>query len=164
MKLALFVVLALLVGVGAFLSMAREPEIKQPIAFSHKKHVEKGVPCATCHQTVEKAAHAGLPSLEVCLMCHSAPMTKSPEEGKIREYAKRGKEIRWAKVYKLPDTVYYSHRRHVGIGRLECKICHGGIGESSAPPTRPVVSLKMDWCLGCHRERKVETDCNVCHR
>ncbi|MBI3988395.1 MAG: cytochrome c3 family protein [candidate division NC10 bacterium] len=162
----------LLVGVGliavlgivAFLTTAPEGKVEQPIAFNHQKHVEKGFPCVTCHQTVEKAPHAGLPSLQVCLMCHSAPMTKSPEEEKIREYAKRGEAIRWAKIYKLPDNVYYSHRRHVGIGKLECKTCHGTIGESPAPPTRPVVALKMDWCLRCHRERKVETDCNACHK
>lgn len=40
MKLALFVILALLVGVRAFLSMAGEPATKQPIAFSHN---EKGL-------------------------------------------------------------------------------------------------------------------------
>lgn len=164
MKVALVFALAFAVSLWAFFSMARESDLKQPITFTHKKHVEKGFPCETCHQTVEKAAHAGLPSLQICLMCHSAPITESPEEEKIREYAKRGEELRWAKVYKLPDNVYYSHRRHVGLGKLECKTCHGAIGESTAPPTEPVVALTMNWCLECHRERKVETDCNACHR
>jgi hypothetical protein len=26
-----------------------------------------------------------------------------------------------------------------------------------------VSSLQMGWCLQCHRERQVRTDCFVCH-
>lgn len=43
----------------------------QPIPYSHKLHVgELGLDCRYCHNTVEKAAHAAIPSTQVCMGCH----------------------------------------------------------------------------------------------
>jgi len=142
----------------------RVPAVTQPIQFSHKAHTEKGLPCVLCHPFVEKAAFAGILTTEGCLMCHRGAMTQSPEEEKVRQYAKQGREIPWQRLYQLPGHVYFSHRRHAALGGIQCAQCHGAVGESSVPLPRPAVTLDMDRCMACHVQRKVNNDCNACHR
>ncbi len=98
------------------------------------------------------------------MMCHAEALTQNPEEEKIREYAKRGEEIKWVRLYRVPDDVYFSHRRHVVLGKLECTTCHGRIGESIKPPLEPEVELNMDMCVACHQKMEKDTDCYACHR
>jgi len=136
----------------------------QPIAFNHKKHVEQGLGCDTCHRYYKAQTFSGLPDISVCLECHKDAITKSPEEEKIRQFAKRGEEIPWKRIYGEPDHVFYSHRRHVVLGKIECKTCHGTIGESEKPPTRPFVRMTMRWCMDCHTRNKVTNDCSACHQ
>ena len=82
---------------------------------------------------------SGMPDIAVCLECHKEPVTQSPEEEKIRQFAKRGEAIPWKQIYHEPDHVFYSHRRHVVLGKIECQTCHGEIGQSEKPPTTPFV-------------------------
>jgi c(7)-type cytochrome triheme protein len=140
------------------------PTATQPIQFSHKAHTEKGLPCALCHQFVEKASFAGIPTTATCLMCHRGAITQNPEEEKVRQYAKQGLEIPWQRLYRVPGHVYFSHRRHVALGRIPCAQCHGAVEESRNPPPRPVVTLDMGECMACHVQKKVSNDCNACHR
>ncbi|MBI4842532.1 MAG: cytochrome c3 family protein [candidate division NC10 bacterium] len=109
---------------------------EQPIAFNHKAHVSKGLDCAICHRYVREQAFATLPTLQTCLMCHSAKMSDNPEEAKIREFAKRGEPLRWVRLYTLaPDAAaYFSHRRHVALGNIPCATCHGPMAEQTTPP------------------------------
>ena len=45
---------------------------KQPIPYSHELHSgQLGIDCRYCHSNVEKAAHANIPSSELCLNCHN---------------------------------------------------------------------------------------------
>jgi predicted CXXCH cytochrome family protein len=60
--------------------------------------------------------------------------------------------------------VYYTHRRHAGIGELECENCHGAIADTERPPERALVRVTMEFCMDCHREREQTLDCNACHR
>jgi hypothetical protein len=60
--------------------------------------------------------------------------------------------------------VYFSHRRHVGIGKLECGACHGDIAVSQHPPSRALVRITMEFCLDCHRAKGQSLDCVACHR
>ncbi len=47
-----------------------EPE--QPIHFSHRVHAgELGMDCLACHFAAEQSRHAGIPSLDVCMGCHT---------------------------------------------------------------------------------------------
>ena len=150
--------------VGIFLSQVGEPEVEQPIAFNHKKHIDNGLTCSVCHQYVEKYASAGLPKGEICLLCHMVPLSENPEEQKVRDYAERGEEIPWKRVYKLADHAYFSHMRHVTLGKVECVACHGNMPERSTPLTRPIVKMTMDFCLNCHEQTKASRDCIACHR
>lgn len=138
-------------------------EIAQPIAFSHKKHVDVA-DCDTCHQFYAEGAHSGLPSLSTCMMCHEEPQTDSPEEELVRSLAEAGREDVFRKLFRLADHTFYSHRLHVTVAGLECEACHGGIAESDAPPQTPLVRIDMDFCLDCHQQRGASTSCTRCHR
>jgi len=135
----------------------------QPISFNHKRHQEQGVECLTCHPYPKEQNFSGMPTLTTCLECHKEALTKNPEEEKIRQFQKRGEEISWKHLYYQPDHVFFSHRRHVALGKIECKTCHGNIGESEKPPTRPFVQMTMSWCMNCHVKNKVTNDCLACH-
>ncbi len=135
----------------------------QPIAFNHKKHAEQGLQCDTCHKYYKTQTFSGIPDLAVCLECHKDPVTQSPEEEKIRQFAKKGEPIPWRQIHREPDHVFYSHRRHVVLGKIECQVCHGEIGQSESPPTKPFVRMTMDWCMACHSKRGVTNDCVACH-
>lgn len=135
----------------------------QPLAFSHKKHTAQGLTCETCHVHFKTQTFSGMPRLETCLECHKDPLTKSLEEEKIRDYQKRNQEIPWKRLYVQPDHVFFSHRRHVVLGKLGCETCHGPIGDSQEPPATPWVKMTMKWCMDCHAKQRVTNDCLACH-
>jgi len=139
--------------------------VDQPIAFDHKKHTQElELDCTTCHRYVREAAFAGRPKAEVCAECHEEAMTDSPEEQKLLEYISSGREIPWRRLYKVPDHVYYSHRRHVVVAGLQCAECHGRIAQTEKPPRKPLRKFTMKFCLKCHEKRGASTDCSACHK
>ncbi len=160
--------LMLLVGIAlaawVFGTKATTPAVTQPIAYNHQKHLAAGLTCDTCHQYYEQYSVAGLPKTDVCMTCHAAPLASSPEEEKVRAYGERGEEIPWVKVHRIPEHSYFSHRRHVTLGKVDCAVCHGDMTQRTTPVTKPAVSLTMDWCVSCHEQRQAATDCSACHR
>jgi hypothetical protein len=123
---------------------------QQPIPFSHKHHVgDDGIDCRYCHESVETAAFAGIPATEVCMGCHSQLFTDSPLLEPLRRSARTGERLRWSRVHRLPDFVYFDHSIHVAKG-VACIECHGRIDEM--PLVRTDASLEMQWCLECHRD------------
>ena len=139
--------------------------VDQPIAFNHSKHVEDlGLPCTTCHLYAETGTRATIPNIEVCEMCHTAPLTESPEEALVVEHIQSGQPIPWRKVYRVPEHVYFSHRRHTSVAEIACDTCHGAIGERLTPVTRPMVKITMDRCVECHQSTAASRDCISCHR
>ncbi len=137
--------------------------VRQPIAFNHKIHAENDLECLDCHPYYKEHASSGKPTLETCLSCHEEPLGESKEEGKLIEYIKSGEEIDWERLYRVPEDVYFSHRMHVIIGKIECNICHGDIGESSRPPSKPL-KITMNKCMKCHEEKEADNDCIACHK
>ena len=137
--------------------------VKQPIAFNHKIHAENDLECLDCHPYFQEHASSGKPSIETCSSCHEEPLGESKKEKKIVEYVNSGKEVEWQRLYQVPEDVFFSHRRHVVLGNIECKICHGDIGESSTPPSKPI-RITMKKCMKCHEEKDVTNDCISCHR
>jgi hypothetical protein len=148
--------------VSGFFWAGKRP--RQPIAFDHNKHVENGVACTDCHSGAEEAAHATLPSVSTCMTCHESALTTSQEEAKVRAAASTGKELVWTQITSVPPHVYFSHRRHVRAGQLDCATCHGAIQKATKPPTVRFRRLDMSDCLNCHRQHGMKTDCNDCHR
>ncbi|MHB8876845.1 MAG: cytochrome c3 family protein [Myxococcaceae bacterium] len=153
----------------ALLSSCSE-RVEQPIPFNHRLHVEKNeLACDFCHETVASKPFAGIPRVEVCIGCHEGDVTTNPAAephiALIRHHADAGTEIPWKRIYQLPHHVYYSHQRHVTLGKLECATCHGDIAKSERPPGEPVENtLSMDHCIACHVKRGVESECAWCHR
>ena len=137
---------------------------KQPIEFNHKKHIDSGLDCSTCHQFLKDGVFTGIPDINTCLTCHEEPITQSPEEQKIREYAKKKEDIPWVKITRQPNHVYFSHQRHVVSGKIECVMCHGKMEERIKPIQKPAIKLNMDMCINCHKKLKVNTDCTACHK
>ena len=151
---------------GTFVFRGHNPDASsaQPIAFNHAKHVENGMTCTDCHAGAESQARATLPTLATCMSCHESALTPSVEEEKIRRLAAAGKELAWTQLTRMPAHVYFSHRRHVQLAKLECAMCHGPMEKATAPPRRPFGRLTMDACIECHEQRGARTDCNDCHR
>ena len=152
---------------------------EQPITFSHKVHAgDNKIDCQYCHTGVEDSRYATIPSVETCMNCHR--VTK-PGTDLIRELTRiyeEGEALRWKRVHRLPDHVYFDHRPHVAAN-IDCTVCHGDV--ASMEVIEQDMSMRMGNCLDCHRgahdyirnpeyREKVASDlvgaenCNACHR
>lgn len=144
---------------------------QQPISFNHRLHADNNVSCAVCHPTAATGHGATLPDVSLCRRCHEDVLYESAEEAKIRLAAERGRPIRWRPVTALRPYVYFSHLRHVRLGKIPCAVCHGEVELRTAPFEAGMApfsgSRGMDLCIRCHEEshsRHAGTDCIVCHR
>lgn len=155
----------ILIAMSLAITMNYRADDAQPIIYSHKKHVgELSIGCSDCHSNADKQARALIPNIEVCGACHLETEVDHPEERKVAAYVTEGVMIPWRQVHAVPDYVYFSHRRHVTLGGLECAVCHGQVEQMEQPFTRPSVSMDMTWCTGCHQGAGVTNDCAACHR
>ncbi len=187
---------ALLVGgllfSGAFAVWALWPplqaegyEPEQPIPFSHKVMAgDAKIPCLYCHKTAESGPVAGIPTVAECMNCHRHLKPKDnkgrlkPAFAEFMRYVdpvtgEALQPIPWVKVHDLSDFAYFDHSRHTVGARLQCSECHGPVERMER--VRLVSSLKMGWCLDCHRKPPEEwrtdgratrgpTHCAACHR
>ena len=135
-----------------------QPE--QPIAFSHKLHAgQYEIDCQYCHTGVEIAKSANIPSVNICMNCHSQVKTDSPEIQKLYAAQESGKPIEWVRIHNLPDLAYFNHSQHVAVGGVECQTCHGEIQEMEV--VKQHAPLTMGWCIDCHRTTEVNTQGNA---
>lgn len=133
----------------------------QPISFSHKLHAgASGIPCLYCHRQVTKSRLAGIPALADCRACHLYISPDAPEIKKLMAYWDRQEPIPWVRVNGLPDHVYFSHMMHIRA-KIDCAVCHGAV--AGMERITRTASLKMGWCLDCHRQHKASIDCWTCH-
>jgi hypothetical protein len=134
----------------------------QPIAFSHRIHAgDYQMNCLYCHTSADRSPTAGIPSVQRCMGCHKITAVNRPEIKRLHEYWNKKEPIPWVRVYEIPDFVYFTHRRHISSG-IGCKTCHGEVEKMSR--IQKVSSLKMGWCVKCHRRNKASTDCITCHK
>lgn len=145
---------------------ARGHKPKQPIKFSHVTHVQKNqMDCQFCHWNVAKSSFASVPEVDTCMGCHKivggTTEDQKTEINKLKEYHSKGQPIDWVKVHVMPDHVKFNHKRHVKAG-VSCQSCHGQIPEMEE--VERVTSMKMGWCVSCHREKGASIDCYSCHR
>ena len=148
----------------------------QPIPFSHKHHAgDFEIECLYCHSGTDRARYAGVPSVELCMGCHSAfPAEYDELEGIkiLKEHWKEKKPIEWKQIHRLPEHAKFRHNRHVQAD-IECQTCHGPVEEieklylvpdtNAGPSLVPTKKLEMGWCINCHRENGVSQDCLTCH-
>ncbi len=142
----------------------------QPIAFSHVIHAgEHEIECVYCHTSVYESKNANVPSVNICMNCHSAIKTESKEIQKIWAYADwdaetrtmgpNAKPIEWVRIHNLPDLAYFNHSQHTQVAGVECETCHGQIAEMEV--VYQYSPLTMAWCINCHRETEVNTKDNA---
>lgn len=148
----------------------------QPIPFSHKHHAGLyGIDCQYCHSNTGESPSAGVPSVQVCMGCHSQfPASYDEFEG-IRTLKQRWEDrepIEWVQIHRLPEYVQFQHRAHVRSG-IDCRQCHGAVETYDKlslvedtkwwPWLLPTKKLEMGWCIDCHRQNGATQDCNGCH-
>lgn len=131
---------------------------KQPMPYSHKVHAgDYAMDCRYCHSNVERSPHAGVPAANVCMNCHHHIKADAPTLAALRQAWNDPKDqspLRWKRVHKAPDFVYFDHSAHVGVGvgenraAIGCEECHGRIDTMEV--VRQVQPLSMAWCLECH--------------
>ena len=157
---ALIIVLILLLGFR-WHTHRKAPE--QPINYSHALHVGKlNLECTFCHETADKSAFAGIPSVEKCMSCHSGVKTDTPEIQKLTKYWNDKEPVPWNRVHRIRirNHVYFSHKRHIKAG-VQCEHCHGQL--AAMAQVRQVKSFKMGFCVSCHQANNAPTDCLICH-
>jgi hypothetical protein len=134
---------------------------KQPIAFSHRVHAGvKEIQCQFCHPYVNRSIHPGLPPVEKCLFCHQYIIANHPEIQKEHNYFNTNTPTPWRKVFYLPEHVLFNHERHIKK-EIACQECHGAVETMDRLKAH---RFKMGFCVGCHREKKVNIGCWLaCH-
>lgn len=138
---------------------------EQPIKFSHVTHVQKNqMDCQYCHWSVAKAAYAAIPEVQTCMGCHSLIAGTTPEQQteikKIADAYSANKPIEWVKVHVMPSHVHFNHKRHVKAG-ITCQSCHGQVPKMEV--VERVSTMRMGWCIDCHRQKGASIDCYTCH-
>ena len=134
----------------------------QPIAFTHKIHIQNGLQCTNCHAGVTQGPDAGYPSVTFCMACHQAIAADKPEIKKLTAYAAKGQEPPWQRVYWFYPTAHvrFQHAPHIR-NDIACEQCHGDLAQQTvAVKTK---DLNMNFCLTCHKAKGVSVDCITCH-
>ena len=141
--------------------------VVQPISFNHVIHLEDaGITCDECHTNAATGVFAGLPGKEICLDCHDVDeeADSHPEKDKLFAFDESDGDIPWRRVAVTRPDVYFSHRRHVASGKLDCLECHPDQPSLKKPPRSARLVMSMDDCIACHEERNASSDCLACHR
>jgi hypothetical protein len=129
---------------------ARLHPAPQPVPFSHRHHAAGlGLDCRYCHSTVATSTRAGLPPTYTCMTCHSEIWTGAPMLAPVRQSLAHDNSLRWHRVARLPDYVYFRHDIHIAKG-VGCVSCHGRV--DSMALTYQAKPLTMEFCLDCHRD------------
>ncbi len=140
----------------------RRPLPVQPIAYTHKVHLAHGMLCADCHSGVDTGPDATMPGVKVCMTCHQVIATARPEIKKVAGYMARGEDIPWQRVYAYSSSAHvkFNHAPHIRA-KVDCSICHGDMRQQTVAVR--AVNLTMGYCINCHKQKKVSTDCTTCH-
>jgi len=130
-----------------YVSGAEDP-VQQPVMFDHRHHLrDDGIDCRYCHYTVERSPYASVPPTELCMNCHNQIWNDSPMLATVRYAYFTDTPIRWERVHRLPDFVFFHHAVHVKRG-IGCVSCHGRV--DAMAQVEAASDLSMSWCLDCH--------------
>jgi hypothetical protein len=132
----------------------------QPIPYSHKTHLAKGLQCKDCHINPEPGEKMTFPAAAKCMACHLTIARDNPAIQRLAELAKAG-EIPWVRVYTVRAGTYWNHRSHLEAN-LTCAECHGDVASLDVM-TKLTNVTSMEGCISCHREKNAGTGCEFCH-
>jgi hypothetical protein len=133
----------------------------QPLPYSHKKHLALGLHCRDCHPNPEPGDRMALPGTSNCMICHSVVAKDKPPIQKLAAFAKSDTPVPWARVYSLPNWVYWSHRSHLEA-QMTCEMCHGKV-EGLDTMAKITNVTTMAGCIDCHKKNDAGTGCRYCH-
>lgn len=151
----------MIVSALVFFFLAANPEpVQQPIPYSHKLHLSKGLECKNCHTNADPGESMGIPKVATCMACHRTIKADSPHIQTLAKAAADKTEIKWKRVYQVPSYVFFSHRVHLEAGST-CDNCHGSVRERDVLAKEGNIS--MGGCMECHTQKKASNDCNTCH-
>jgi hypothetical protein len=131
------------------------------VPFSHKRHAAIGFDCRQCHANPDADRLMTFPPTAICMSCHQAVAADRPAIQKLAALAASGAPVPWARVYALPDYVFWSHGSHLRA-EVACERCHGPVAERDVIVVETGI-LTMLGCQTCHDQRKILTDCGDCH-
>ncbi len=69
--------------------------------------------------------------------------------------------VPWARIYRLPDFVAFSHKRHLGKAQVACSACHGEVKSQDVLAKEKPIGMQS--CMACHDKRKANNNCDACH-
>ena len=138
----------------------RAPPV-QPLPFSHKLHTSQGLACKQCHPIPEPGDFATIAKTSFCMGCHASVKKDSPHIAKLAAFHAGNKRVPWAPVYRVPDWVSFSHKRHLSAEGVSCETCHGPVREREA--LRRERDTSMSACMDCHRAKGASNECLLCH-
>jgi hypothetical protein len=136
------------------------PAPEQPLPFSHRAHISKGLDCKGCHPVPEPGDFATIPETARCMSCHRNVKKESAAIQRLAALHEQNKPVEWRRVYRLPDYVFFSHKEHLAKGAV-CETCHGPVGERDV--LRKEKDISMAACMDCHRSKQASVACNFCH-
>lgn len=162
----------------------------QPVQFSHRVHAgdKAGLKCEDCHSLRADGTFSGVPQLDKCSGCHSAPAgTTADEKLLVDRYVTPNREVPWLVYSRQPDNAWFPHVYHVKLAKISCEKCHGEHGKTDklrayeenrvsgysrdiwgASLSRVAVQgrpgMKMSDCEHCHQENGVRAGCIACHK
>jgi len=139
---------------------AEEPAVRQPVPFSHGRHIKIGLQCDFCHSMKANSEEPSLPKVADCMVCHRSIKSDAPGVKALALYYKEGKQLSWVRVYHLPGFVFFTHKEHVA--HIDCQQCHGQAELLDVASRKS--ELSMNFCVNCHRAMKVSSSCDTCHQ
>ena len=156
---------------------------EQPIDYSHRLHAgELGIDCRFCHTSAEQSRHAGIPSNDVCMKCHTQVTcsfdVKQDEVNRADEEGRQPKPIVSDELRKLYDSMGLDDSLKpkedatptsipwVRVHNLPDYVyfdhrAHVAAGVTcerchgavkSMQRMHQFESLSMGWCVNCHRD------------
>jgi formate-dependent nitrite reductase cytochrome c552 subunit len=131
-----------------------------PEIFNHKRHASLQLECAYCHKNAASGERAGFPVASACMACHREVAADKSEIRRLAAMPASLAIVPQSPVYRLPDFVFFSHRKHEARG-IACAHCHGDVWTQDQ--IRPVLQMKMKACVACHQTSRAKVTCTVCH-
>lgn len=142
-------------------NLAEHAAPAQPLPFSHKTHIGRGMPCKQCHTNPEPGAQMTFPATSTCMACHTTIDKDRPTIQKLAYFARSGEPIPWVRIYRVTPGVTWTHRKHLETG-MQCVMCHGNVASLDAMAETTAVT-SMASCISCHAAHKAGTTCQTCH-
>lgn len=126
--------------------------------FEHRRHLDKGIGCTTCHEGIATAGETGalhLPDTAKCTSCHQKPHDERTCNGCHGErYLREG-------AGQAREHLRFTHLKHVPVLKGNCARCHEAAGDDHPESLRPMMAS----CLSCHQHREQwnTRECDGCH-